>query len=41
MIDNIFMLVDDSYEFVVQNTIEDLLILDKSYKDIIVEENYQ
>jgi hypothetical protein len=37
----IHVTIDDSYEFVVQNTNEDLLILDKSYKDIIVEENYQ
>ena len=36
----IHVTIDDNYEIVVQNTNEDLLILDKSYKDIIVEENY-
>jgi hypothetical protein len=37
----IHVTIDDNYEIVVQNTNEDLLILDKSYKDIILEENYQ
>jgi len=37
----IHVTIDGSYEFVVQNTNEDLLILDKSYKDTIVEESYQ